>query len=210
MWLLNRDLPRALADHLKDKPNTKLIHFTTDCVFEGFESEDRHEKAQHSANDVYGKSKSQGEVIQSNILNIRASFVGIEKLTNYSLLSWFLSKENGAKVEGYTNHLWNGVTTVAISRVILGIIRNNPAPYFDFSKIHLIPADKVSKWRLLHLIREIFGRNDLEILAKHTDVGVDRVLTTLYPKTIELLWNKADYFELPTISDLLIELRDEG
>jgi dTDP-4-dehydrorhamnose reductase len=83
---------------------------------------------------------------------IRASIVGIEAGTSFSLLNWFLSaadkKEN---ITGFINQYWNGITTLEWARVADSIIRTNSE-----SVLYQIASQKVSKYQLLSIMADVF------------------------------------------------------
>ena len=64
----------------------KIFQIATDCVFDG-EKGNYSELDSHNARDVYGKSKSLGEVNNKNFYNLRCSF----KLVDDPLLKWLVN-----------------------------------------------------------------------------------------------------------------------
>ena len=77
--------------------NVKIYQIATDCVFSGTVG-NYNEMAKHDALDVYGKTKSLGEVNIKNFFNIRVSIIGKELDTKNSLVEWFLSNEKKEKI----------------------------------------------------------------------------------------------------------------
>ena len=122
---VNGEFPYTLAFYINSNcPNTKIINIATDCVYQGRKG--RYiESDIHDPEDVYGKTKSLGEVIMDNTLNIRCSIIGPEINNHNSLLDWFLVKPKGSKVFGFTHHSWNGVTTLQFANYCKSIITNN-------------------------------------------------------------------------------------
>ena len=57
-------------------------------------------------------------------MNIRCSIIGLERGTNYSILSWFI-KNKSKELNGYNDQFWNGITTHALSKICIGIIEKN-------------------------------------------------------------------------------------
>jgi dTDP-4-dehydrorhamnose reductase len=141
--LLNTDFPLELAT-LCEKHSIPLIHVSTNCVFSGKDS-DCLETDIPDAIDMYGLSKYQGEPPNSTV--IRCSIIGPERNTSFGLMEWFLSK-NGI-VTGYTDHYWNGLTTLELSKIILNIIDQNK---FTKGIQHLYSQNTVSKFDLLNMI----------------------------------------------------------
>lgn len=64
---INSEAPRALAEICRDK-NAKLIHFSTDYVFDGKKREPYTEKDEAHPISVYGESKLAGE---ENVLDVK-------------------------------------------------------------------------------------------------------------------------------------------
>lgn len=183
---------------------TKVIQIATDCVYDGKKGKYL-ETDTHNALDVYGKTKSLGEVYSKNVMNLRCSIIGPEKRGKTSLLEWFLNQPKNAKLNGFSNHLWNGISTYHFAKICTGVIKND----FEFNHIqHIVPADFVSKAQMLHDFKEIFGRNDIEITDVSAQEAFDRTILTLNEDKNFLLWKLGGYNSLPTIREMLEELKD--
>ena len=77
--------------------NIKVYQIATDCVFSG-KDKNYLENSKHDCDDVYGKTKSLGEINSKIILT---GVQLLEKVKNYNLLiSWFISNKNGASLNG--------------------------------------------------------------------------------------------------------------
>ena len=113
LWA-NALLPMALNMHLL--PTQTLVHPSTDCVFDGTAGIPYSIADQPDAIDTYGWSKALGEKALKERLNtiiFRVSIIGPdENPEGKGLLSWFLSNKEGAELKGYSNHYWNGITTL--------------------------------------------------------------------------------------------------
>jgi dTDP-4-dehydrorhamnose reductase len=180
----------------------KVIQVATDCVFSG-ETGSYSETAVHDGYDVYGKSKSLGEVQSEAVINLRCSIVGPERSGGPSLLNWFLSQKPGAQVNGFADHYWNGITTLHFARICSGIVRSGiRLPTMQ----HVVPADAVSKDELLRLFARCFRREDIVINPLHASTIVDRTLTTNSPAINEAIWNVAGYDQIPLVSEMVAEL----
>jgi len=142
---LNTELPLKLSEFCK-MYSVPLIHVSTNCVFSGKEA-DCLESNIPDAIDLYGLSKYQGEPEDCTV--IRCSIIGPERNTSFGLMEWFLSKEG--TVNGYTDHYWNGLTTLELSNAILTIINENK---FINGIQHLYSQNTVSKFELLQIISE--------------------------------------------------------
>jgi dTDP-4-dehydrorhamnose reductase len=184
--------------------NSRIIQIATDCVYSGKIGK-YDENSEHDALDVYGKTKSLGEVPSDRMMHIRASIIGPEQGRSTSLLEWFLNQPYGSKLNGYGNHLWNGVTTFQFGEIINGIISKNK---FRAGIQHLVPSDVVSKYNLLQIFQSAYRRKDLEILEVHPPQIIDRTLTTIDDDFNSQLWNSASYSNAPTIAEMVQRMSD--
>lgn len=166
---LNAIFPRRLAD-MCEAAGAKLIHITTDCVFSG-KSGSYTEESLHDCTDAYGKSKSLGE--PDNCMVLRTSIIGPELHSGVSLVEW-LRSQSGGSVKGFTNHLWNGVTTWQYADICLQIIRKS---LFECGTYHLV-SETVTKFDLLKLLDKIFGFG-VRIEPSAEGPAVDRTLDTV-------------------------------
>jgi dTDP-4-dehydrorhamnose reductase len=157
----------------------------------------------HDPLDVYGKTKSLGEVRAPGMHHLRCSIIGPELTSHRSLLDWFLGQPPGAKVSGFVNHGWNGVTTLHFARLSAAIAaRDLPLPPLQ----HLLPAAPLAKADLLEAIRSAYGRSDLAIERVSAPTAVDRTLATRSPRLSAELWQAAGYPEPPTVPEMVREL----
>lgn len=156
---INSIFPRLLSNTC-EKMNLKLIHPTTDCVYSGLKG-NYDEDDLHDAIDVYGRSKSLGE--PSNCCVIRTSIIGEEINQNRSLIEWVKSNKDKT-INGYTNHLWNGITCLEFSKICDKIIKEN---LFWNGTRHIHTKNTISKYDLVKLISEIFNLN-IEVIPIET------------------------------------------
>lgn len=200
---VNGMLPHRLAAHAR-KTGARVLQIATDCVYSGTKG-GYTERDAHDALDVYGKTKSLGEVHAPGFHGLRCSIIGPEGRSRRSLLEWFLGQPRGAKVNGFTNHLWNGVTTLHFARLVHGAIRDDLAlPALQ----HVVPADTISKADLLQVFAEYYRRTDVTISPGPAKEAVDRTLGTLAPAENERLWRSAGYERPPSIRDMVRELSE--
>lgn len=195
---INAKFPHLLAKAAGER-GIKVIQIATDCVYSGQQA-NYDENAIHNAWDVYGKTKSLGEANSTNVLNLRCSIIGRELNRNTSLIEWVLGQPQNAQVNGFTNHYWNGLTTLGFSKICLGIVKDE-VDYFGTH--HIIPTQIVSKYELVSSIAEVFGRKDISVLPVETDVSVNRSLSTIDEDFNAMLWIKAGYNEIPSVTKLL-------
>jgi dTDP-4-dehydrorhamnose reductase len=199
--LLNAEFPKLLAEFAFNS-GTRVIQIATDCVFSGTKG-GYTETDLHDAQDVYGTTKSKGEVSSPVFMHLRSSIIGRELKGKKSLLEWVNDQPKGAVIPGFTDRLWNGVTTTAFSKVVAGVILEGT---FKAGVWHLIPANALTKAQLVEAIAKSLGRTDLEIAPEESGTPKDLTLATNHPDFNQLLWNNAGYQSIPAIEELLNEI----
>ena len=134
---------------LDKNTDCNIIHPATDCEID---------------DSSYGISKKQA----SNYIKdhckttkiIQTSIIGPELNSNYSLLEWFLSQRG--EVNGYTEAIWNGVTTLEWAKQCKVVIDN-----WDSTPIlTILYSNKVSKFNLLVIIQQLYNKKDVIIMPK--------------------------------------------
>jgi dTDP-4-dehydrorhamnose reductase len=148
---VNTLFPHKLSEYSL-KYNCKFIHITTDCVFDGTKG-NYNINDKHTASNIYGISKSEGEPLDATI--IRTSIIGEEKYGKKSLLEWIKSNQN-SEINGFNNHLWNGVTCLTLANIIKQIITQNI--YWKGVK-HIFSPNIVTKYDLCKIINETYDLN---------------------------------------------------
>lgn len=185
---INVNLPMFL-----ETLNKKIIHPSTDCEFSGnlpfpkkYEKDD-----DRNAIDLYGKSKGLiSSIIDNYFVNtkiIRTSIIGHELNHKCSLLEWFLNSNKD--VNGYTNHYWNGITTLYWCEFVDKIIND----WDKYEKLIQIGTDGLNKYSLLQTIQEVYNKDNVEIFPFEADMCINKMLQT--------------DFKIPTIKEQLIELK---
>ncbi|MBN1636831.1 MAG: SDR family oxidoreductase [Deltaproteobacteria bacterium] len=148
---INALFPHQLAMICKDF-GTRMIHFSTDCVFSGGKG-NYTEADLPDAADLYGRSKLLGEVDYPHCLTLRTSLIGHELQGNYGLIEWFLSQQK--KVQGFTMAIFSGFPTVEIAR----IVSDHVIPHKDLRGVYHVSSKPISKYDLLHLVAKQYGKN---------------------------------------------------
>lgn len=198
---INSVFPRKLA-LAAESSAARVIQIATDCVFSGLAGDYSIDSA-HDAQDVYGKSKSLGEVRHPSVHHVRTSIIGRELNRSTSLVEWVLGQPLGETLNGFSNHYWNGVTTTAFARVAAGIIRGD----ISVSAFHhLTPLLPLTKFELLNLIAKHSGRTDLRIVPFEAEYPIDRTLSTGDSGANDKLWSSAGYASTPSIDELVEEM----
>ena len=167
---MNTLFPHKLNE-ISQKIRCRFIHITTDCVFDGSKGNYSVNDI-HTAKDIYGISKSQGEPEEATI--IRTSIIGEELYGKKSLIEWVKSREN-CTINGYTNHYWNGVTCFELAKYINNIINKN---VFWSGVRHIFSPNIVTKYDLCCYINEIYNLN-IEVLPIQTDLQKNMTLSDL-------------------------------
>lgn len=163
---INAMLPHRLA-RLASLTGSRLIHFSTDCVFSGARG-GYVETDIADARDLYGKSKALGEVSGAGCLTLRTSIIGHELAGSQGLVEWFLSQSG--TTNGYTRAIFSGLPTVVLSKIVRDVI----IPNEQLSGVWHVGADPISKYDLLKLVASAYDR-DIEILPVDAPV-IDRSL----------------------------------
>lgn len=198
--LVNSLFPFRLATAAARR-GVRVIQIATDCVYSGSRGV-YVESDEHDPLDVYGKSKSLGEVRDPHVVHLRASIIGPEMDRSTSLLEWVKGQPLGAEISGFQNHLWNGVTTRAFARVCAGLVEEDgPLPHL----LHLIPADQTSKFDLVSDIAHAFCRDDISVRRVDATTAINRTLATEEPALVHRLWDAAGYPSAPSVREMVYE-----
>ncbi len=164
---INSLMPHRVA-RLCTASRARFIHISTDCVFSG-RTGGYLETDQADADDLYGRSKYLGEVTTPGCLTLRTSMIGRELTSGTGLVEWFLAQQ-GPRVPGFTRARFSGLTTLALSRVIAGLLRDGP----ELTGLYHVAAEPIAKYDLLDLLRKAFHRK-LE-LEPRPEPAIDRTL----------------------------------
>lgn len=185
-YQINSDLPLKLSEWAKIH-HAKLIHFSTDCVFSGQKGEYT-EDDKPDAQDVYGKSKAQGEIKLPGVLTYRLSKIGREIEGKTEIVEWLLSQK-GKKVQGFSKAIYSGVTTNFMADELIRVIEKFP----QIEGLFQVSGPKISKYELLKLINQVYSCG-VEIQEK-SDYALDKSLSCdLYSKATG--FKKADWLEM--------------
>ncbi len=187
---INGALPHILSTTF----GPKLIHIATDCVYDGTEGAPYNENASERPIDLYGLSKLLGEPEGSLVL--RTSIIGPELGDGApgGLLGWFLSQE-GQQTKGFTNHLWNGITTKEFGKICDKIIIGTVA--HPGSGIYHIFSTDVTKYEMVTKFKDKYGIN-VDIEPFEAPIAIDRRLSTVQGFNTQL--------QIPSFEQMIEEL----
>lgn len=171
---VNALFPHQLAQ-ICSRMQIKLIHISTDCVFDGSKGNYR-ESDLPSPTDLYGRTKLLGEVSREGCLTLRTSIIGHELQSHYGLVEWFLSQTS--QVKGYTRAIYTGLPTVELSRIMADYILPRP----ELTGLYHVSANPITKYDLLQLIKDHYHRDTL--IIPDDSVMIDRSLNSdIFRKT---------------------------
>lgn len=188
IFVANSLLPQHLAARLAS--SQLLIHASTDCVFQGTRGMYAPDETPDAV-DAYGLSKRLGEYSAhppgANVIIMRTSIVGPERGSSRGLLSWFLNQSGN--VNGWTDHLWNGITTLQWAQLCVQFATSDDSA----RGVHHPTTDQIiSKYEMLTQFADVF---DHRVSVKPVETG-DPVDRTLQPTQ-----------SVPPLIDQLRELR---
>lgn len=187
--LINAYFPHLLKK-MADEVGARLIHISTDCVFSGKRG-NYTEDDFRDADDVYGRSKALGEVINDKDLTIRTSIIGPElKKNGEGLFHWFMNQHG--EINGFKTAIWGGVTTLELAKAIDSAIVQNKSGLVQLSN-----GVGIAKYDLLQLFKKIWHKQDVEILPFDGN-GVNKSIA----KSMRF-----DY-EVPTYEQMLMDQHD--
>jgi dTDP-4-dehydrorhamnose reductase len=147
---INALFPHRLAMACK-AAGARLIHISTDCVFDGKKG-NYTEEDPSDATDLYGRTKYLGEVQYPHSITLRTSIIGHELKGGHGLIEWFLAQEG--KIKGYTNAIYSGFPTIEISNIISDYV----IPNSDLQGLYHVSSNPISKYELLKLAAERYNK----------------------------------------------------
>lgn len=181
LYDINARLPGHLAACLR--PETVLVHPSTDCIFSGLQAGMYGAIHAPDAEDDYGISKSMGELavaLRPRTLLVRTSIIGPDERQNgLGLMAWFMRQTRGTRVNGYTNHYWNGITTLEWCKIVDSLLEE--ARYYEHA--HVVQPgliQPVSKYELLASTNRIFDCG----IEVHPHEDAHRINRSLSPNLV--------------------------
>lgn len=165
---INAQLPHKIA-HLAKKVGARLIHISTDCIFNGAKGNYTEEDSSN-AEDLYGRTKFLGEVTYPHCITLRTSIIGHELKTEFSLIDWFMSQED--EINGFTKAIYSGFPTYEM----VNIITNYVIPNHKLSGLYHVSSEAISKYDLLTIMKDVY-KKDIKI-NPYADFILDRSLNS--------------------------------
>lgn len=167
---LNSLLPHKLAK-LCLKYRSRMIQFSSDCVFDGKKGSYIEENLPNAL-DLYGKSKALGEVIDmENVLTLRTSFIGREIFPHGGLIDWFEAQKEKT-IKGFSRAIYSGLPT----NYFIKILNEYILPNNKLHGMYHLAGVPIDKYSLLIKAREALNL-EIEIeIKKDDDFIIDRSL----------------------------------
>jgi len=189
---INSLFPHKLVK-LSKLAGSRVIHISTDCVFSG--SKGNYSEIDHpDASELYGVSKSLGEIYYSNTMTIRTSTIGHNKESTAGLLEWFLSQKTTCK--GFSRAIFSGLPTVTLAKIIRDYILKDEA----LTGLYHIATEPIDKLSLLELIANTYDKK-IKIIADDSFV-INRSLSAEK-------FSQATGYTPPSWDALIRELHDD-
>jgi len=198
-FYINASLPH-LVPLLAPRPETKVIHFSTDCVYRGDRGQYTEQDAPDAV-DLYGRSKACGEIGYAQHLTLRTSIVGFELAGHLGLFSWLLKQPRGSRLRGFRRAIYSGLPTVTLSRTVRHILLGQA----DLTGLYHVASEPIDKYDLLSRLNDALelGHNlepdDQFVIDRSLDDTTFRnVTSTIRPNWDSLIAELVeDYQTLP-------------
>jgi dTDP-4-dehydrorhamnose reductase len=164
--LINSLFPHQLAEICNER-QIRVIHFSTDCVFSGRKGRYGLNDF-HDAEDLYGRTKSLGELNETEGVTIRSSIIGRELESSNGLLEW-LASNKGKKVHGFTKAIFSGFTTHEMANIVKSILAHP-----QLRGTYQVASTPISKFDLICAVATHLG---LDVaIEPYADFHCDRSL----------------------------------
>ncbi|EGQ8135226.1 NAD(P)-dependent oxidoreductase [Vibrio parahaemolyticus] len=165
---INALLPHKIAQ-LCNSIEARLIHFSTDCVFDG-KTGNYLESDLPNATDLYGKSKCLGEVDYGKHITLRTSIIGHELKSSVSLIDWFLNQEGSVK--GFSKAVFSGLPTAYVAKVLADFV----LPNSSLSGLYQLSVDPIDKYSLISKVASVYNKKIK--IERFEDFVMDRSLNS--------------------------------
>ena len=177
-WKLNAELPGNLSK-LALRKGYKLVHISTDAVFDGIKGDYREEDETHPIN-IYAETKYQGErkVAESckDALIARVNFYGFSLNSRRSLVEFFINNfKAGKEMKGFTDVFFCPLMVLDLADLLEKMVNHNLCGLY-----HVISSECLSKYDFGIRVARSFGFD--ENLIKPSSVNEGGLLAKRAPK----------------------------
>lgn len=179
--------PHRLAEAC-DSARARLIHVSTDCVFNDSRPYNKTESTPVFPDDIYSLSKCAGEVVRWPHLAIRTSFIGWGKRG----LLYDLYTHQGSTRTEYAGQRWSGHTVETVAEVLATLAERGDT----VAGLLHIPGDHQTRAELVRRLSKRFGLN-ITVNESSEKPGYDRRLNS----------ERWGALGLPTLPDFETQLR---
>jgi len=198
--------PRNLAK-IASKNKIRLIHISTDSIFDGNNSMYTEEDIPNPINE-YGKTKLLGEkYIQDSMKDyviLRTNFFGIND-KGTGLLNWIIEKlSQKEEITGFDDVIFNPLEISNLSKIIVEISQSS-----FVGILHLSSNKLISKYEFIMKVADIFNF-DKKLIKKGTLKDMNFI--ALRPKNTTLNNKKAEKIiktKIQTINESLIRIKND-
>jgi len=193
---LEAQLLHVDAARLMSKYSNRIVHVSTDSVFNGHKGDYTETDVPDPLNE-YSKSKLLGEYAiaeaNANHVIIRTNIFGFNRPLRNSLAEWAIRNlSSDTEVEGYTNVLFNAIYIGDLAKILVKLIDMKLR-----GVINLASENTISKYQFLKLVAEIFNYEKTLIHKKYYENKIQNIRR---PLNTSLNVHKAQkYFDNPTI-----------
>lgn len=172
----NFDLPVWLDMNFGGKG---VVHPSSDCEWDNSEY-GRSKRAASDWIDEHGEKTKR----------VLTSIVGFELDGCSSLLGWFLSNAKGSIVSGFSNHFWNGITTLAWANYVIDMVER----WEESPRVSVLSSSScISKYDLLIHFNNVFQAR-LNVHSTAHDAPANKCIS--------------EALILGSIEDMLVEMRN--
>jgi dTDP-4-dehydrorhamnose reductase len=198
--------PKNLAK-VAFKNKIRLIHISTDSIFDGNNSMYSEEDIPNPINE-YGKTKLLGEKYIQDIMKdyviLRTNFFGIND-NGTGLLNWIIEKlSQKEEITGFDDVIFNPLEISNLSKMIVEISKSN-----FIGVLHLSSNNLISKYEFIMKVADVFNF-DKELIKKGTLNDMNFI--ALRPKNTTLYNKKAKKIiktKIQTINESLIRIKND-
>ena len=159
--ILNINLARDLAEDCM-KRKIKLIHLSTDAVFDGTKQGAYTEEDEPNPQNIYAQTKLAGEQAVRDAypqaIIARVNFFGWSMSGRRSLAEFFFNNlSEGRNVNGFTDVIFCPMWVTDLSRILIRMLENNLSGLY-----HVVGSQAIDKYRFgLEVARRFGLREDL-------------------------------------------------
>ena len=158
--------PKIIAETC-EKIGSRLIHISTDSVFDGKNSMYSEDKKANPIN-IYARSKLDGEneikKMCKNYVIIRTNFFGINKFGKYLFNNILMKLKNNEKIQGFKDVIFTPLSTKNLSQQIMDV------SFSDYCGILNLSANKsISKLEFCNTLAEKLNFKNYNIVEESID-----------------------------------------